>query len=280
MPVDCLTDWRMDGWAAWLTAKQTVVLGSPRASRFTSDWSVQSPGTAATLWNGNVRRESGIPKISSCNWNLCFYKNLGLKNKVLCVSDLGPGKVWQQWELARAAQGWNVLGRGAAPIAHCFHPSIPPNVQAHLHLHTPSFTLICPWIELSWRITEQSWDAVSTQSVDRDSALRNQLSVCPCWPHLIQSKCSQRSSVSSPSSLPSHPPQLSSHMGSFQLCPIFSKMPESVIPFFSPGIGIKAGSKDISVWSEGGNICSKCFWNRHIKLYDTPFRIVDSIFLI
>lgn len=198
------------------------------------------------------------------------------------MSDLGPGKVWQQQELARAVQGWNVLGRGAPPIAHCLHPSIhpPKRLCTPAPTHTQFHSDLSPdWIKLKDQRTKLG-HCFYTEHRQGLSALRNQPSVCPCWPHLIQSKYSQRSPVSSPSSLRSHPPQLSSHMGSFQLCPMVSKMPESLIPFFSPGVGIKAGSKDISVWSEGGNICSKCFRNRHIKLYDTPFRIVDSVFLI
>lgn len=158
-------------------------------------------------------------------------------------------------------------GKGSTncPLSPSFHPSIPPNRRAHLHLHTPTSTLICPWIELSWRIKEQSWDSFHRGHRLELSALRSQSCVCPCWPHLIQSKHSPRSAVPAP--MPSHhtpisfiATQTSSNFAQYApKCQEVNFFFFFSLIFFPSGVGTKAGRKDISVWSERGNICSKCF---------------------
>lgn len=120
------------------------------------------------------------------------------------------------------------------PLSPSLHP---PKLRAHLHLHTPSSALLCPWIELSCRIKEQSWDSFHTEHRLGLPAVGDQSCVCPCWPHLIQSKHSPRSAVPAPE--PSHhtPHQLSSLSNFFQLCTkcLCSKIPgKSLSFFFSP----------------------------------------------
>lgn len=134
-----LPDWQPSRELCWAAPEQA---GSWMTGAC-SPLALQPPCETATSW-GNQASQRWY--YSSHNWNLW-----GKKKKALCVSDLGPGKVWQQWELARAAQGWNVLGRGAAPIAHWRHPSIhPPKctctpAPTHTQFHSD---LSLDWIKL------------------------------------------------------------------------------------------------------------------------------------
>lgn len=64
-------------------------------------------------------------------------------------------------------------------------------------------------------------------------ALRNQPSVCPCSPHLIQSKHNERSSVSSPNSLLSHPLSFLPH-GFFPTLPHVLQNARKCNSLFSP----------------------------------------------